>query len=148
MTEEHKSEQSSLSDAQAKAFTELNGFFKELLDRKTGEAVRSVYANYANFELSDLDLKIIFGQLAQTGAKKAVDWHTAVTMTWAEAKLVSFFLRVNIAIYEAQYGIIKVPASMLPPLPPPPEENMSQAFVDAVRAIHDELMQGQQQPTK
>lgn len=37
-----------------------------------------------------------------------------MTMAWAQAKMLSYYLRVNLAIYEALHGIVKVPAAMLP----------------------------------
>ena len=83
---------------------------------------QSVYANNTMLEPSVWDLKIIFGQLNQRLiAKPPIDWHTAVTLPWLHAKLFLYFLRINVALNEIQGGSIKVPSSVLPPRPKPPE---------------------------
>ena len=82
-----------------------------------------MYANNAQFELSSWDLKIIFGELNQSGGKTTVEQHTAVTVSWVQAKLFAYYLQVNIAFYELQHGKIAIPKETLPPEPPPiPEE--------------------------
>jgi hypothetical protein len=132
------------AEEMGKAFRKI---FDDLMGLKLREHINAVYANYANFEISDLDLKMLFGQLDQSGAKPAVDWHTAVTVTWPEAKVMSYFLRINIAIHEARDGVIKVPASMLPPtleLPEDAETNpLSKALFEKVQAIRTELINEQ-----
>jgi hypothetical protein len=121
--------------------------FDDLVGMKRREHINAVYANYANFELSDLDLKMLFGQLDQSTPQRSVDWHTAVTVAWPEAKIISYFLRVNIAIYESGHGVVKIPASMLPPtveLPEDADANPgSKALFEKVQAIRAELMNEQ-----
>lgn len=133
--------------AKEKMQVELSKIFNELLGQRIREGIHAVYANYANFEPSDLDVKIVFGQLNQHSGNRTVDWHTAVTMAWAEAKMLSYFLRVNLAIYEAQQGTVKVPVSMLPSTivsPDDIEDNpVSKKIFDTVQAIRTELMDEQ-----
>jgi lysophospholipase L1-like esterase len=121
--------------------------FDDLVRLKRREHLNAAYANYANFELSDLDLKMLFGQLDQSGPKADVDWHTAVTIAWPEAKIMSYFLRVNLAIHEAHHGVIKVPVAMLPPTLERPEDAdsnpTSNKLFDRVQAIRKELMDEQ-----
>ena len=79
------------------------------------KSLPAVYANNTAVEASVWDLKVVFGQWYQSGG---VDWHTMVTMPWAQAKLLAFYLRVNLAMYEAQHGKVIVPQAMWPqPLP-------------------------------
>jgi len=70
----------------------------------------SVYANNVRFETSVWDLKAVFGQLEQLppSGELSVDWHTAVTMPWLVAKLLIYYLRINVAAYELANGCIKV----------------------------------------
>jgi len=109
----------------------------------------SVYANQINFELNDLDLDFIFGQLSRAPGKGEpfTDWHTKVAMPWAEAKLVSFYLRLNLALYESSNGLIKLPAGMLPATIPTPEDldtnPASRALFEKITAIRNELMEEQ-----
>lgn len=80
-----------------------------------------VYANNSLLEPSVWDLKIHFGQLEQQSGQATVDWHTSVTVPWAQAKILAYFLMLNIACQEVQAGEkIRVHPSVLPsPLPPP-----------------------------
>jgi hypothetical protein len=103
----------------------------------------SVYANNARFEISVWDLKIVFGQLDQSSEKPVVDWHTAVTLPWVQAKLLSYYLQVNLAAYEAEQGRIRIPASVAPPeFPPVPPELENNPQVQAVREFGCKLREG------
>lgn len=83
-----------------------------------------MYANNVRFEPTVWDLRILFGQLfSQTvAAKPGISWHTDVTLPWVQAKLTHFYLGLNIALYEADNGKIKIPAAVLPPLEAPHPE--------------------------
>jgi len=87
---------------------------------RRAEDFSSVYANNLQFELSAWDLKMIFGELDQRGGKVAVDQHTSVTLSWLQAKLLNFFLEINLAVHELEHGKIKIPKNLLPPVPVPP----------------------------
>lgn len=87
---------------------------------RRAEDFSSVYANNLQFELSAWDLKMIFGELDQRGGKVAVDQHTSVTLSWLQAKLLNFFLEINLAVHELEHGKIKIPKNLLPPVPAPP----------------------------
>ena len=82
--------------------------------------IASVYANNSQLELSVWDLKIIFGQLDQHVNPARIDWHTAVTMPWMQAKLLAYHLRLNLAFHEKFKGVIQVDKSVIPPPPEPP----------------------------
>jgi Protein of unknown function (DUF3467) len=78
------------------------------------------YANNTQFEMSSWDLKLIFGQLDQGTVNAVVQQHTSITMAWVQAKLLSYFLQVNVDIYESENGKIKIPDAVLPHKPEPP----------------------------
>src|SRR2546425_3066551 len=85
------------------------------------EEITPVYANNTRFELSSWDLRIFFGQL-MPGGRGEVDWHTDVTIPWAQAKLMHLYLGINLGLYELENGKIKIPPEVLPPVmagPPP-----------------------------
>jgi hypothetical protein len=86
------------------------------------------YANNFVFEPSDWDFKIVFGQLDQMSKSGIVNWHTAITMPWGVAKLLSYFLPLNILAYEITHGVIKLPEGALPQMPTEPtgEEDTQQ----------------------
>jgi hypothetical protein len=87
----------------------------------TFDELASDYANNVGFEFTVWDLKILFGEYSDR--IKGTDWHTSVTIPWAQAKLMLYYLKLNIDFYEAQEGKIRVPGSMLPPEPPAPSAN-------------------------
>ena len=77
----------------------------------------AVYANNIRFEQSVWDLRLLFGQLMSNEPPNSpeVDWHTDVTIPWAQAKLMHLYLGVNLAVFEAQNGNINIPEAVLPP---------------------------------
>lgn len=79
---------------------------------------RYVYANNFFFKGSVWDLSLLFGQLTNFG-ERSIEYHTSVTMTYPSAKLLSFFLLVNVALREVTEAI-SVPQAMIPDPPPQP----------------------------
>ena len=77
------------------------------------EAYDSLYANNIQFEPSLWDLKLIFGQLDQSDGTKVAQ-HTAITIPWMQAKLLAYFLEVNLAVHETDYGYIRLPPTVIP----------------------------------
>lgn len=76
----------------------------------------SVYANNIQFEASVWDLKILFGELDQSDGRIDVEQHTGVNLTWMQAKILAYYLRLNIAVHEMSNGKISVPDSVMPPI--------------------------------
>jgi hypothetical protein len=75
------------------------------------------YANYSHIESSLWDAKILFGQTDQT-LGDTVPIHTALTLPWSQLKVLSYFLGVHLAAYEADNGRIKIPSGIVPLAPP------------------------------
>ena len=137
-------------------------FFKvltELLGQKARESMRSVYSNSISFDTTELDVKMMFGQVLPS--KGSVDWNTAVTIPWVQAKLLAYYLQSNIAVHEVANGTIKVPAALLPSSVAAPADydtnQTSRAMYERVETIRraflkeqfDLIEQGEQnQPTK
>ena len=100
------------------------------------DAVVPVYANNVKFELTVWDLRILFGQLLpMSEGIGQVDWHTDVTIPWAQAKLMNLYLEINIALYERENGKITIPAGVLPPLMSSPPEGVDTSNPDAIKAF-------------
>ena len=86
------------------------------------EDFESRYANNIQYETSEWDIKMLFGKLDLRGAnvgKVAVEQHTAMNIPWVQAKLLIYYLSVQVAIHERLNGQIKIPPSVLPPVPLP-----------------------------
>lgn len=105
----------------------------------------SEYANNFQFEQSVFDLKLIFGQLDQSKGPAVVEQHTSVTIPWISAKLLLYYLQLNIAGYELQNGKIKIPPELLPPsVGPLPEEQQNdpkaQQLFQQIEKIREQFM--------
>src|SRR5947209_3194715 len=81
---------------------------------RRNEDFGTFYANNVRFESSLWDLKIIFGQLDQSSRPNAIEQHTAMTVTWVQAKLMAYYLEVNLAVFETDNGYIRVPLALTP----------------------------------
>jgi hypothetical protein len=106
----------------------------------------SGYANYVFLENSFWDLKLVFGQLDQSVTPPTTEMHTAITIPWAQAKILSYLIRAHVAGYELTNGKIRIPPSVLPPeLPIPTEEQKkaepnAQEIFETIKRLRDELV--------
>lgn len=74
------------------------------------------YANNVFFATSVFDIKMIFGDIVQfPNDQPFVEQHTAITLSWREAKIAALFLAMNIAMHENKFGALDVPEGILPP---------------------------------
>jgi hypothetical protein len=82
----------------------------------------SRYANHVRFESTVFDLKVVFGQTDLSNPPHEVVFqHTAMTIPWADAKLILYYLTVQLIFQEADNGTVVVPPNQAPaPLPPLP----------------------------
>jgi hypothetical protein len=123
----------------------IQQFFTELFDRleQQKKGLDIVYANNARFEVSAWDLKIFFGQLNQRAGPGEVDLRTTVTIPWATAKIMDYFLRLNIAYYENNFGPINLPSQVTPPAMVPSDEQLADPktakLFEIYRKIHAEV---------
>lgn len=101
-----------------------------------------VYANYLHFEANPWDFRILFGQLIPQRFKAEedeVDWCADVTIPWAQAKLMHFFLGINIGIYELENGSISIPERVLPQAPSPPSADSDPRSLAAYELVKSEI---------
>jgi hypothetical protein len=105
------------------------------------EEVYEAYANHIYYESSSWDLKLIFGQLDQSGGTVKVVQHSAITVPWPLVKTMVYWLRGHIETHELTNGKIHVPPPVIPPEPPPPSEEVknSEPTAEAVYAIFKRL---------
>jgi hypothetical protein len=97
------------------------------------------YANNVAYESTIWDLKLIFGEYSDHD--KSVEWHTSITIPWAQAKLMHYYLAINIESFESQHGKIHVP--LLPPEPeaPPPGDPQAKAFYELVQRHREKFLE-------
>jgi hypothetical protein len=109
---------------------EMLALVKLVSNKLTKETKSAAYANNAKYEASLWDFKIHFGQLQIQPDANRVDWHTVVTIPWLQAKLLYYFVRVNVAYHEHDNGQMKIPASVLPPMPIAPTKEQAEKDPD------------------
>lgn len=85
---------------------------EERVESKSGIDMNTEYANSVGFHPTIWDLKILFGELSSR--TPSVDWHTSMTLSWAQAKLMAYYLQINLALQESRNGNINVPIEMTP----------------------------------
>ena len=78
------------------------------------DELKHLYANHVRFEASSWDFKLLFGQLQQHGGQTQIEWRTAMTLPWRQVKLMSYFLQLNLALYELENGKIQLPKNIMP----------------------------------
>ena len=139
-----------MDEITAPAQQDIKSVVTELIDQ-VAERVRrekkpnGVYANNCNFEPSVWDMKINFGELqrAVTGNWE-VFYHTAVTMPWMQAKLLAYYLLLNIAYHEKTHGPITIIGNMTPTVAPPTEDQLKddpniQELFELYKKIHADM---------
>ena len=81
------------------------------------EDFTALYANSVVAETSAWDMKVLFGILDQSSEPNKVIQHTSINLPWLQVKLLSYYLRANLAVHEKLIGKIIVPESIMPPDP-------------------------------
>jgi hypothetical protein len=115
------------------------------IQRQRSESFRSVYANNSFLELSAWDVKINFGEIEQSIDPNTIINHTAITMPWAQAKILAYFLQVHVAAHEIDHGHLVIPVGVIPGVPAPDQETLKQ-WPNATRVyqawtkLHDEFI--------
>lgn len=87
---------------------------------KHGENFIERYANNIFFEGSAWDLKLVFGNLDQSIGPNYISQHTAISLPWAQVKLLIYFLRFHLLAHEARMGRVHVLTGIVSPIPATP----------------------------
>ena len=88
------------------------------------ENFESWYANNVQFFPSAWDLRMVFGELDMRDGDAIVQQHTAMTVGWVQAKLMNYFMSLQLGVHEMTQGKIEIPPGALPPEPTPPTGDM------------------------
>src|SRR5581483_9868572 len=90
----------------------------------------SIYANNSTFQASNWDLKIIFGELDQSKGPNDVTRKVAVTIPWPQAKVLHYFLTLNLMAHETANQRIMVAPGIIAPLPDEPPSGVDPEAFD------------------
>lgn len=99
------------------------------------EDFTALYANSVIAETSVWDMKVLFGIIDQSSVPNKVIQHTSINLPWLQIKLLSYYLRANLAIHEKLNGKIFVPQNVMPPDP----ETIKLDFPQEIREILSNL---------
>lgn len=113
------------------------------LEFKHHENYENWYTNNVQYQQSEWDLKLVFGQLDWSTDHYVVEQHTAITMAWLQARLMLYYLSIQVGVYEMSHGKIPIPAGAMPPEPIPPTEE--QAKDPASNQIYEYLRKAREQ---
>jgi hypothetical protein len=107
----------------------------------------SRYANNVRLEAYGTDLKLIFGQSEQSSGREVIEQHTAITISWAEVRILIYYLSVQLAVYESQIGapVTVHPVLRPSPIADPPDEILKADpraghTAEILRRIREELL--------
>ena len=84
----------------------------------------TLYANNVQFQPFAWDLRMTFGELDVRKGDVIIEQHTAMTVTWLQAKLMLYFLGLQVAVHEMSSGPIRIPKEIFPPDPTPPSGDL------------------------
>jgi hypothetical protein len=114
------------------------------------DELEAEYANNVMFEATIWDLKLIFGEFSQLLRNGNVEWHTSITMPWAQAKLLAYYLTANVIAHEIRVGTIQIPAPVVPPEWPTPDPTDAVAVEihKRLQDLHSRFMAEMQIPKK
>ena len=103
-----------------------------------------LYANNVNFESNVWDLNIIFSLLDQVPGAPPFKQLGSVHIPWAQAKIMAYYLLMNIASQETSHGKIVIPAPVAPPpadglLKDFPDDEKAKALVERINRMRAEL---------
>jgi hypothetical protein len=100
-----------------------NGKNQTLEEKKAGIQFRTTegfveqYVDNSQLLSSNWSLEIVFGHLDQKQGPDVVVQTQSITMPWAAAKALSYFLQLHVMGHESDFGRIIIPAGIIPEFP-------------------------------
>lgn len=112
---------------------------------KKSEDFAERYANNVLLESSLWDLRLIFGKLDQQVPGNVVVQSSAITLPWAQVKVLHYFLGIHLSSQEIHNGRVQIPSGIIPPIPdkmiPDLESDAKgQETHDAFKAAYDDFI--------
>lgn len=75
-------------------------------ERRRIDDFATKYANNINVDTSAWDVKLTFGEVDQLSDGAVINEHTAITISWKQAKILAYLLQLQIIGHEGQQGHI------------------------------------------
>jgi hypothetical protein len=114
------------------------------------ENFESWYSNNIQLKPTEWDLKAIFGEMEpQSDGSIIVQQHTAIVLSWLQAKILHYFLGMQLGTYELAHGRIPIPSSVMPLEPSAPEGDLdtpdTRLFYEFMKQYREEFVATQAQ---
>ena len=118
---------------------------RQQLNISRHENFESWYANNIQYEPNDWDMRMLFGILAlDDQGNPGIQQHTAMSVSWANLKVMMYFLGVQLAVYERLHEKVRVPRTSWPPEPIPPSDDLKAAN-PAAQDVYEIIKQARDQ---
>jgi hypothetical protein len=116
---------------------------KAAAEFRRNEDFVTLYANNIQFEATEWDIRLIFGELDIHEGKVVVEQHTGMNIPWLQAKLLLLYLGVQVAMNEKINGPIRIPKTLIPPEFPPISEELlkDNPLAPALRELGEKMRQ-------
>ena len=101
------------------------------------------YANHVQLLSTNWDLELLFGQIDSSQGPNVVIQHESVTLPWAQAKLLLYFLRSHVEGHEAEFGRLVIPPGIVPKIAaklPPEFEGIGQEKWNLLRKNFEDFI--------
>ncbi|HYA24654.1 MAG TPA: hypothetical protein VEF05_10875, partial [Terriglobales bacterium] len=88
---------------------------------------------------------MVFGEIDWIENKPVIRQHTAMSISWLQAKILQYFLNFHVAAYEMVHGPIPVPSDVIPPPPNAPTGDLAnnptaQRIYEHVKKLREEFI--------
>jgi len=116
---------------------------KAAVELRRNEDFVTLYANNIQFEATEWDIRLVFGELDIHDGKVAVEQHTGMNIPWLQAKLLLLYLGIQVAVNEKINGPIRIPKTLVPQEFPPISEELlkENPLAPALREIGEKMRQ-------
>lgn len=114
---------------------------KEGITYTKADDFRSEYANNSFFQFSNWDLKIIFGELDQSKGPNDVIQKVAITLPWPQAKVLHYYLTLNLMTQENLNQRIVIPAGIISAFPDEPPQGTDPKTFRKAKEFYDKFIE-------
>jgi len=88
---------------------------------------------------------MVFGELEIRDGVAVVQQHTAMSVTWLQAKLMHYYMSLQLAVFEMTHGKVAVSEGILPPEPTPPtgdleNDPMAKQVYEHIKKAREQFM--------
>jgi hypothetical protein len=84
---------------------------------------------------------MLFGEVDNDDDGMFIEQHTSISIPWLQAKLMHYFLSLQLGYYEMNHGKIAIPPSVEPPEAIPPDDTEASKWLhEFIRSKRAELL--------